>query len=134
MRKDVTTCTTGTCPCNTAKVRGVACRVSGKTEGCLCTEFGTWGRDTGGWVVGMGGGREKGKGERHEAIKTATRRQAAAGGVGGGEWGRTGSSREETGVIKPGTPGAAEDIVSPCSPFNEHRRLICLVDVLMGSL
>ena len=50
VREDVTTCTTGTCPCNTAKVRGVACRVSGKTEGCLCTEFGTWGRDTGRWV------------------------------------------------------------------------------------
>lgn len=55
-------------------------------------------------------------------------------GLGGGEWGKTGSSREETGVIKPGTPGAAEDIMSPCSPFNEHRRLICLVNVLMGSL
>lgn len=68
VRKDVTTCTTGTCPCNTAKVSGVACRVSGKTEGCLCTEFGTWGRDTGkvGWV----GRREKGEGERYEAIKT----------------------------------------------------------------
>lgn len=36
-------------------------------------------------MVGMEGGREKGKGERHEAIKTATRRQAAAGGVGGVE-------------------------------------------------
>lgn len=44
----VTTCTTGTCPCNTANVRVVACRVSGKTEGCLCNVFGTWGRDTGG--------------------------------------------------------------------------------------
>lgn len=62
VRKDVTTCTTGTCPCNTAKVRGVACRVSGKTEGCLCTEFDTWGRDTGrrvGWVGGREGGRER---------------------------------------------------------------------------
>lgn len=55
--EDVTTCTTGTCPCNTAKVRGVAWRVSGKTEGCLCTEFGTWGMDTG--RVGQVGGREK---------------------------------------------------------------------------
>ena len=26
---NVTTCTTGTCPCNTAKVRGVPWRVSG---------------------------------------------------------------------------------------------------------
>jgi len=68
--KDVTTCTTGTCPCNTAKVRGVACRVSGKTEGCLCTVFGTWGRDTGGWDGQVR--RERDEGERHQAIKTAT--------------------------------------------------------------
>lgn len=61
VRKDVTTCTTGTCPCNTAKVRGVAWRVSGKTEGCLCTEFGTWGMDTGrvGQVGTEGGGGGK---------------------------------------------------------------------------
>lgn len=40
--RNVTTCTTGTCPCNTANVSGVPWRVSGQTEGCLFTVLGTW--------------------------------------------------------------------------------------------
>lgn len=42
--REVTTCTTGMCWWSIAKVRGVACRVSGKTEGYFCTVFGTYGR------------------------------------------------------------------------------------------
>lgn len=36
------TCTTEMCPCSTANVSEVQCRLSGWTDGCLRELFGTW--------------------------------------------------------------------------------------------